>query len=62
MRSAFSETPSPPDAGSELIAMNDNRLQVDEPELEPELYKRPMSLVYAFGAFLTFIGLFLLLQ
>jgi hypothetical protein len=62
MRSAFSEKPSPPDAGSELIAINDNRLRVDESELEPELFKRPISFVYAFGIFLIFIGLFLLLQ
>ena len=44
--------------------MNDNHMPQDHlPEPEPELYKRPMSFVYAFGTFLLILaGLFLLWQ
>ena len=54
MRPAFSEKPSGP-VQRELLAVNDNRMQVEEPEPGPELYAGPVAFVHAF--FLIFIGL-----
>ena len=60
MRPAFSENPSRP-VKRELIAMNDNRQQA-EGLSRSEFYDRPMTFVYACGAWLIFIGLFALLR
>ena len=60
MRPAFSEQPSRP-VQRELIAANDNLLVAEKPEPVTQLYARTIAFLYA-GAFLFFVGLFLLLQ
>jgi hypothetical protein len=62
MRPAFSEKPSRP-VQRVLIAMNDNRAQAEGPRLKSEFYDRPLTFLYACGAWALFIaGLFALLR
>ena len=61
MGKALSEPVQPLQRRAELVAVNDNLPQAGgRLEPRPELYRQPMAILYAFGAFLTLIGLLFL--